>query len=179
MDLAIFFDAKVVAGDKLLLKELKNYLFLQIKNNDVYMAYFAKATLNFDTPISLFSNLIAKDNEIDLKKGAIFAIVQGVRSLALEYKLYERSTIARIKKLNELNVIPRDIASELIEAFGLLLRLKLHAQIQNINSNKQITNKININYFSKIQRDMLKDSFIIVNNFKKFISNHFKLSNIS
>ena len=179
MDLAIFFDAKVVAGDKVLLKELKDDLFIQIKNNDVYMAYFAKATLNFDTPISMFSNLIAKDNEIDLKKGAIFAIVQGVRSLALEYKLYERSTIARIKKLNEINVITRDIASELIEAFGLLLRLKLHGQIQNINQNKDITNNIKIDNFTKIQRDMLKDSFIIVNNFKKFISNHFKLSNIS
>jgi CBS domain-containing protein len=179
MDLAIFFDAKVVAGDKTLLKELKENLFLQIQNNDVYMAYFAKATLNFDTPISMFSNLIAKNNEIDLKKGAIFAIVQGIRSLALEYKLYERATISRIKKLNEIGVIQRDMASELIEAFGLLLRLKVHGQIKNMNNNKQITNKIDINSFSKIQRDMLRDSFIIVNSFKKFISNHFKLSNIS
>ena len=179
MDLAIFIDSKVVAGNSILLNDLKELLFLNIKNNDVYMAYFAKATLSFETPINMFSNLITKDDEIDLKKGAIFALVQGVRSLSLQNNIYENSTIARIKKLNSMDIIPRDMASELIEAFELLLRLKLQGQINNINQNKQITNSIKINNFSKIQRDMLKDSFIIVNNFKKFISNHFKLNNIS
>ncbi len=179
MDLAIFFDAKVVAGNKEFLLLLKQNLFKQVKNNDVYMAYFAKATLNFETPINMFSNLVSKDNKIDLKKGSIFAIVHGIRSLALQNEIFQRSTIARIKKLNSINIIPRDLASEIIEAFELLLRLKLQGQIYNINQNKQITNSIDIDKFSKIQRDMLKDSFIIVNNFKKFISNHFRLSNIS
>ncbi|HIP61346.1 MAG TPA: cyclic nucleotide-binding/CBS domain-containing protein, partial [Sulfurovum sp.] len=112
MNLAIFFDAKVVAGDSTLLDSLKNTLFDRIDNKDVFMAFFAKATLTFGTPIGMFSNLIAKNDEIDLKKGAIFAIVQGVRSLALEYKLDELSTIARIKKLHQLDVLDRDMASE-------------------------------------------------------------------
>ncbi|MCK5294521.1 MAG: cyclic nucleotide-binding/CBS domain-containing protein [Arcobacteraceae bacterium] len=179
MNLAIFFDAKVVAGDENLLIDLKDYLFTKIDNKDVFMAYFAKATLTFDTPIGIFSNLISKNDEIDLKKGAIFAIVQGVRSLALEYKLTEHSTIARVKKLNQLEVINRDMASELIEAFGLLLRLKIQGQMLELNEKKQIDNMINLNTLGKIERDMLKDSFQIVNNFKKFISHHFRLSNIS
>ena len=179
MNLAIFFDAKVVGGDKELLEVLKQKLFDKIDNKDVFMAYFAKATLFFDTPIGMFSNIITKKDEIDLKKGAIFAIVQGIRSLALEYKLIEHSTIARIKKLNDLDVIDRENASELIEAFGLLLRLKLQGQMLKVNEGKDITNSINLNSLSKIQRDMLKDSFQIVNKFKKFISYHFKLSNLS
>ena len=179
MNLAIFFDAKVVAGDYTLLDILKNNLFKKLENKDVFMAYFAKATLNFDTPIGMFSNLISKNDEIDLKKGAIFAIVQGVRSLALEFKLNEQSTIARIKKLNDMNVLKRDMASELIEAFGLLLRLKLEGQISEMNEGKSIDNKINISNLSKIQRDMLKDSFVIVNSFKKFITHHFRLNSLS
>lgn len=179
MNLAIFFDAKVVAGDETLLLSLKDMIFNKIDNKDVFMAYFAKATLAFDTPIGMFSNLISQNNEIDLKKGAIFAIVQGVRSLALENKLKELSTISRIKKLNELKVINKDMSSELIEAFGLLLRLKLQGQISELNENIPIDNKINLNKLGKIQRDMLKDSFQIVNNFKKFISFHFRLSSIS
>jgi len=179
MNLAIFFDAKVVAGDSTLLDSLKNTLFDRIDNKDVFMAFFAKATLTFGTPIGMFSNLIAKNDEIDLKKGAIFAIVQGVRSLALEYKLDELSTIARIKKLHQLDVLDRDMASELIEAFGLLLRLKLQGQMSELDEGKEFDNMINLNSLGKIERDMLKDSFGIVNNFKKFISHHFRLSSVS
>jgi CBS domain-containing protein len=178
MNLAIFFDAKTVAGDQQLLDSLKQKLFSKIDNKDVFMAYFANSTLAFDTPIGIFSNIITKNDEIDLKKGAIFAIVQGVRSLSLENKIVQNSTIARIKKLNHIGVLPKDISSELIEAFGLLLRLKLQAQMQRLNENKPIDNKINFTELTKLQRDMLKDSFQIVNKFKKFITNHFRLNNV-
>ncbi len=179
MNMAIFFDSKVVAGDDKLLKSLRTYIFKQLKEKDVYMAYFAKATLAFDTPIGMFSNFIAKDDNIDLKKGAIFAIVQGVRSLCLMHKVRKLSTIARIKELHKQNIIDRSMASELIEAFELLIRLKLQAQMDKLNHDRPITNSINISTLTKIQRDMLKDSFVIVNSFKKFITNHFKLDNIS
>jgi len=178
MNLAIFFDAKTVGGDGTLIDTLKDKLFDKIDNKDVFMAYFAKATLAFDTPIGIFSNIITKDDTIDLKKGAIFAIVQGVRSLALENKIKEQSTIARIKKLNSMNILSKELASELIEAFGLLLRLKLQAQMERLNQKQPIDNKIKFSQLGKIQRDMLKDSFQIVNKFKKFITNHFRLNNV-
>jgi CBS domain-containing protein len=178
MNLAIFFDAKTVAGESTMLDQLKQKLFDKIDNKDVYMAYFAKNSLLFDTPIGMFSNLIAKNDEIDLKKGAIFALVQGVRSLALEHKLFEQSTTARIKNLSNQGVIEKEKAKELIEAFSLLLRLKLQGQMAELNSGKQIDNNINLTTLSKIQRDMLKDSFQIVNEFKKFITHHFKLNNL-
>ena len=178
MHLAIFFDAKVVGGDETLLSGLKQKLFDKIDNKDVFMAYFAKATLTFETPIGMFSNIITQDDEVDLKKGAIFAIVQGIRSLALQNKLTEQSTIARIKRLNKDGILQRDISSELIEAFGLLLRLKLQGQMTEIAQGKTIDNKINLNNLGKIERDMLKDSFQIVNKFKKFITHHFRLNNV-
>ncbi len=179
MNLAIFFDSKIVTGDESLLHSLKTDLFEKLDNKDVYMAYFAKATLAFDTPIGMFSNFIAKNDKIDLKKGAIFAIVQGVRSLSLRHKIAKLSTIARIKELNKQKILDRELAGELIEAFELLLRLKLQTQMGQIDNNKPITNTINISTLTKIQRDMLKDSFVIVNSFKKFISNHFRLDSIS
>ena len=179
MNLAIFFDSKVVAGNGKYLEQLKQFLFNKIDNKDIFMAYFAKSTLNFDTPIGLFSNLKAKGGLLDIKKGAIFAIVQGVRSLALEAKLTQHSTIARIKELNNQNILEKDLASELIEAFGLLLRLRLQFQMEQLNDGKTINNSIDIKKLSKIEKDMLKDSFKIVNRFKSFISHHFRLDNIS
>jgi CBS domain-containing protein len=178
MNLAIFFDAKTIAGDCDQLGSLKDYMFTQVDNKDVYLAYFAKNTILFDTPIGMFSNLIAKNDTIDLKKGAIFALVQGIRSLAFENKIKDASTISRIKALNKLNILKKDQSAELIEAFGLLLRLKLDAQMKQINAGKSIDNNVQLKNLSKIQRDMLKDSFQIVNKFKKFIIHHFKLNNL-
>jgi len=178
MDLAIFLDAKCVAGDPTLFEPLKHEIFKLVKEKDVYMAHFAKATLNFQTPISIFSSLKTTNEGIDIKKGGIFAIVQGVRSLALQNAVMENSTIARIKKLHQLDVLEKSLASELIEALGLLARLRLQGHISKLKEGKPMNNVINVSSFGKIERDMLKDSFVIVNTFKKFITHHFRLDNI-
>ncbi|CAA6827278.1 MAG: Predicted signal-transduction protein containing cAMP-binding and CBS domains [uncultured Sulfurovum sp.] len=178
MDLAIFFDAKCVAGDVSLFEPLKHEIFKLVKEKNVYMAYFANATLNFETPITLFSSLKTTKEGIDIKKGGIFAIVQGVRSLALENGVMENSTVARIKKLHKLNILEKDLASELIEALGLLSRLRLQGHILKLKEGKAINNMIDVSSFGKIERDMLKDSFSIVNTFKKFITHHFHLGNL-
>lgn len=67
MDLAIFFDSFAVAGDKKLLIKLKDDLFDKLHDKDVFLAYFAKATLTFDTP-STVANFMTKTHHIDIKK---------------------------------------------------------------------------------------------------------------
>jgi CBS domain-containing protein len=178
MELAIFFDAKCVAGDNTLLDPLKEQLFVRIQQRDVYMAYFANITLQFKTPIGLFSDLKSSREGIDIKKGGIFAIVHGVRALALENHITAHSTIARIKALHQAKVLEKSLASELIEAFGLLTRLRLQRHISLKEAHQPIHNLITIEDLSKMERDMLKDSFVIVNQFKKFISHHFHLGNL-
>jgi len=179
MDMAIFFDAKCVAGDETLLKPLKMKIFEMVKQKDVYMAYFARNSLLFQTPINMFSSLrTTNEGSIDIKKGGIFAIVQGVRSLALENGVMENPTVKRIKKLHQLGVLEKEMASELIEAFGLLARLRLQGHIKKQKNALPLDNMIDITSFGKIERDMLKDSFTIVNAFKKFITHHFRLGQL-
>jgi CBS domain-containing protein len=150
-----------------------------VKQKDVFMAYFARNSLLFETPINMFSSLrTTNDGHIDIKKGGIFAIVQGVRSLALENGLFENSTVKRIKKLHQLGVLEKEMASELIEAFGLLSRLRLQGHIEKQKHGLPLDNMIDITSFGKIERDMLKDSFAIVNTFKKFIEHHFRLGHL-
>lgn len=178
MDLAIFFDAKCVAGDCELFDPLKEKVFELAHQKDVFMAYFAKNSLLFETPISMFSSLRTEEGGIDIKKGGIFAIVQGIRSLALENAVRENTTVKRIKALHELGVLEKEMSSELIEALGLLSRLRLQAHIEKQKAGKKMDNIVNVSEFSKIERDMLKDSFTIVNNFKTFISHHFRLGQL-
>ena len=178
MDLAIFFDSFAVAGDKKLLINLKDDLFEKLHDQDVFMAYFAKATLAFDTPTTV-ANFMTKTHNIDIKKTGVFPIVQGIRSLALREKIRETTTIKRIKILINKKVLEKELGSELLEAFEVLNTLRLKAQLQKLQDKKEIDNEIDTHSLGKIERDLLKDSLKIVNNFKKFINFSFKIDKIS
>lgn len=177
LDLAIFIDAFAVAGDKELLINLKDYLYNKIQDKDIFMAYFAKSTLIFDTPTT-FSNFMAKDDLINIKKAAIFPIVQGIRSLALRERIKETTTIKRIKILEAKNILEKTKAAELIEAFEIASTIRLKNQLDCIQTGIPITNEIDTNNLGKIERDLLKESFKIVVEFKKFINYIFKLDKI-
>ena len=178
MNLAIFFDSFAVAGNKDLLINLKDNLFNNLDDKNVFLAYFAKATLIFDTPNTII-NIISKSHYIDIKKAAIFPIVQGIRSLALREKIKETTTIKRIKILVDKKILEKEKADELLEAFEFVNTLRLKIQLEYIHDGKKINNEINTHSLGKIERDLLKDSFKIINEFKRFISYTFKIDKIS
>lgn len=178
MDLAIFFDSFAVGGNKELLINLKDDLFNKLHDKDVFMAYFARATLTFDTPTKI-ANFMTKSHNIDIKKTAVFPIVQGIRSLALREKIRETTTVKRIKILQQKKVLSDELANELIEAFEVVNTLRLKSQLVKLQDGKEIDNNIDTHTLGKIERDLLKDSFSIVNSFKKFITYTFKIDKIS
>ena len=177
MDLAIFLDSFAVAGNKELLINLKNDLFDKVHDKDVFLAYFAKATLTFDTPNTI-TNIINKSHYIDIKKAAIFPIVQGIRSLALREKIKETTTIKRIKILEDKKILEKEKVAELLEVFEFVNTLRLKTQLEYIHNGKKINNEINSHNLGKIERDLLKDSFKIINEFKRFISYTFRIDKI-
>jgi len=176
MHLAIFFDAICVAGNQKLLSKLKNMIFEKVKDRSVFMANFAKAALLFETPIGMFTNLISKDNRIDVKKGGIFPIVQGIRSMALENGIQATNTNSRMRKLKKLKLIDTSFCDAIEEAFDTLLNLRLQERLRYFGHEDEADNRIDIENLNLLELELLKDSFKIINKFKDFLSHHFKLS---
>ncbi|MDY0052183.1 MAG: putative nucleotidyltransferase substrate binding domain-containing protein, partial [Aliarcobacter sp.] len=106
----------------------------------------------------------------------IFIIVQGIRSLSLEHKLLNTSTAKRINRLTEINVLEAELAKELTMAFNFLTNLKLKSNLEKLDKNVAIDNYINLDSLNTMEKDLLKDSFKIVNKLKKKIEFHFKLN---
>ena len=179
-NLSIFVDAKCVGGEAELLNGLISYLHQHFHQRDDVLAHVAKAVLNFDTPLSLFSGFVLEkehQNKLDLKKGGAFALVHGVRTLCLQYEITQTNTIERIKALNNKGVIDKNFATELIESFDTLSAIRLTAMLEAKSIDE--SNYINPQNLQKIQRDLLKDSFKIINKFKKFMSFHFHLNMVA
>jgi len=178
--LSIFLDAKCVAGEEKLFEEVNNYLYSHFYQRDDILAHIAKAILNFETPISIFSSFVlskGSENYLDIKKGGLFALVHGIRTLSLQNEIKSTNTIQRIKELNNIGILNKVFADELIESFDTLSSIRLKAMLDAKNIEE--SNYINPESLEKNQRDLLKDSFKIVNKFKKFISFHFHLNMVS
>ena len=180
MNLAIFFDAVSVGGDDMILANTKEYLLSSANYAPSFYGYFARPILQFETPLGLFANFIVgkkeHKDELDIKKGGIFPIVHGVRTLAIEYGIKETNTVERLKILNNKGVIDRETTSELIESFTFLLGLRLKFRLKKIDSKQKLDNYINPNELGSLEKDLLKDSFKIVDSFKKFTTYHYKLN---
>jgi len=182
MNLAIFFDAAFVAGDQNLLGELKTALFARIKDDHAFFANFAKPLLMFETPLSFLSHFVTEKSghkgELDLKKGALFPLVHGIRALALEKGVQATNTVERIKALNNQGVINRELAGELIESFNFLLTLRVNFQLEKLDRDESLDNYINPGELNRLDRDLLRDVLKIVNTFKKFLNHHFRLGHV-
>ena len=179
-NLSIFLDAKCLAGKSELLEELTIYLHSKFHARDDVLAHIAKAVLSFETPLSMFSGFVLErdhNNKLDLKKGGVFALVHGIRVLSLQYEISETNTIERIKQLNNKGIFDKKFATELMESFDSLSSIRLKSMLES----KEIeeSNYINPKNLEKNQRDLLKDSFKIINKFKKFMIFHFHLEMVS
>ena len=182
MNLAIFYDAICVSGNIDLLTQLKNYLFGVADNSILFNAHFAKIITSFDVPLGFFDGFVFNNkddkhkNEINIKKGGIFIIVQGIRSLSLEHKIFNTNTTKRIKTLSEKGVIDNELATELIMALNFLTNINLKSNLEKLDRKEKVDNYINPNNLNTMEKDLLKESFKIVNKLKKKLEFHFKLN---
>ncbi|MEZ4692702.1 MAG: DUF294 nucleotidyltransferase-like domain-containing protein [Aliarcobacter sp.] len=69
MNIAIFYDAVCVSGDKNLITSLKEYLFKVSSNSQTFYAHFAKVITSFDVPLGFFDGFVfnSKDNKHKMK----------------------------------------------------------------------------------------------------------------
>jgi len=172
MNLAIAVDAKPVAGNPAIFKAARNWFMRHLRNNDVFFSHFAKASIEFDTPLTFFGNLKEK-GELDIKKGGIFPIVHGVRTIALENRIKVTNTFERIEALVAKGVFQEKHGKELTEALSLFISLRLRQQVKRIEDSEsghdQTPNLIELQSLDKLERELMRDAMHIVKSFKKHL----------
>jgi CBS domain-containing protein len=175
LNVAIFYDAAAVAGDESLLARAKRALGARIARERVFLGRFAKAIEAFEPPIGLFNRLKLAEGDgdaLDLKKGGIFPIVHGVRSLAIEQGLEETNTYKRLLKLAEIGVLKPEFSRDLARAFDYLQTLRLDAQLDATASGSLLRP----GELTSMDRDLLRDSFQVVKQLRDLLRHRFNLN---
>ncbi|WP_274584164.1 DUF294 nucleotidyltransferase-like domain-containing protein [Neisseria leonii] len=180
MNLAIFIDAKPVAGDSTLLDEVKAHLRSVMSKDAGMLMTFARAVEQFDSHSrGFFAQLLHRGREerMDVKKMGLFPVVHGVRALALEARLTETNTFERLKRLAQLGVMEDQLAQDVAESYRFLMEMRLKAGLATLNEGHVMQpNQLDIHSLSTLERDLLKESLQVVKRFKGFVRQHFHLN---
>jgi CBS domain-containing protein len=172
LKLSIAVDAAPVAGNAALYKTSRNWFFKEIQQHQRFLTAFAKVATVFDTPLTLLGSIRNRSNGIDLKRGGIFPIVHGIRTMALQYQIPENNTFSRITALVDMGVLPRRMGNELQEAFGVFHLLRVKAELGRIgtdSSQDSSQNMIDIDDLDRLEKDTLRQAFHVVKEFKQHL----------
>ncbi|WP_426416708.1 putative nucleotidyltransferase substrate binding domain-containing protein [Aestuariirhabdus sp. LZHN29] len=178
IDLAIVLDAHPIGGDKKLFKKWQKRLIEQPRQDLVTLGHMARGSLEFSTPLTFFGNLKTSNEGIDIKKGGIFPLVNGLRTLSLENKIKETNSYKRLAALVKAQVIEAATADNISEALSLFVEIRLKQQIARLNdpaAGALGSNDIEIKKLNRLERDLLREALQVVKEFKALLSRHYQI----
>ena len=180
MNLAIFMDARAVAGDATLLANARDYALNVAIGSDTFIGRMASAINQFPEPASGWWQRLPllhsrEPASFDLKKIGTFPIVHGARALALEYRLEALGTVERLQALAYQKILPAALVRDLVETLRMLMTLKLRNNLRQISLGQAISNLVELSSLGTLDRDQLTDALSIIRQFKQFLRLHYRL----
>ena len=183
MALAIFLDAQAVAGDASLLAAVRGEVDRLVASNDALLGRFASAIDLFpEAGAGALVESPARDRragprprDAGPQEGAIFPLVHGVRSFALEQHIGATSTLARLEALVGAGLLPRDMATDLADALQFLMALKLRAGLAELDTGRPVSGGVRVDRLSSLERDLLKDALAVVKRLRTLVRHRYHL----
>ncbi|WP_438977231.1 DUF294 nucleotidyltransferase-like domain-containing protein [Polaribacter sp.] len=176
----IFFDYALVYGKHELLDELTNSIFNAIDSYPIFLNFLARNAMKNPPPLSFFRNFLVEDSgehkdKFDIKARAIMPLADAARVLILSHKIKEvNSTIARFKKLGELEPQNKFLYDKYALSFTILVEFRTTQGLKNNNSGRFIA----IDHLTKANRLQLKSCFKPIKEIQELISTRFQLAQI-
>ncbi|MEF3695708.1 putative nucleotidyltransferase substrate binding domain-containing protein [Desulfolutivibrio sp.] len=161
--LSLLADARPVTGNAALCHGLAAHLRKRVADSPVTLGYMAREALRFPPPLGFFNTLAVERSGpdkggLDIKKRGIFALVQGLRTMALEQRLLATGTPERLAALAEQGIFSQPLARRLHEAYDVLQTLRIRFQAKAIRRGETPRNTIFPDNLDDLERDRLKDS---------------------
>ncbi len=175
LDLTVFSDARPVTGNTELFQDVKSWMLERFHGSVGFISTFAHPVIRFAVPLDLFGRIKNPDEGIDIKKGAVFPLVHGVRSLALDNRVHATNTFRRIRQLVARRVLDPATGEDLAGALETFMLMRLRQQLEAIASGLPADNTIRPAGLSRLERGQLRRGLRIVKAFQNTISRRYHL----
>ncbi|MCK4501808.1 MAG: CBS domain-containing protein [Desulfuromonadales bacterium] len=181
LNFSMFSDMRVICGDGTLEKQLKEYIIQVAEDNSIFLAKMAQNVCRFPPPLGLFGRIKTMSTGesagmVDLKKGGIFALTEGVKILALSAGMLGGGTHERLAFLQQRNILSKEQVSDIEASFNLLTFLRLRGQVDSAAAGREITNFISPGSLDRVEKGRLKLAFEVVKSFQGMLTQHFQLN---
>jgi CBS domain-containing protein len=183
MSLAIFLDAHAVSGEASLLDSVRRSVFGVVTDNDAILARFASAINYFPESGGWWTRLLSlgeqEEETLDLKKAGTFPVVHGIRCMALEERLAETGTAARVERLVAAGKLTQQLGTDLVDSLHFFMALKLKSGLADLEANRPVSGGIRTSSLSSLERDLLKETLGVVKRFKALLRQRFHLDMVA
>lgn len=178
MHVSIFFDFRPVAGEEILAKNLKSFIFEEIKKTNLFLPYLAKKALTNPPPLSFFRNFIVEKsgdhkNEFDIKARAMVPLIDAARVLAYEHQLPAfSSTFERFEQVANLDTGLAPLCEAAAMGYEILMRHRAIQGLKNSNSGRYL----NPNKFNKLERQTMRNIFKTIEKIQEALDTRYRTS---
>lgn len=181
INVAMFCDMRTLYGDPAMEREIKEHIAAHLGHNDYFLIKMAANVHRISLPLDWMGHIKTevlageRQGQLDIKRGGIFTITEGVKVLALESKILDGGTLERIQSLVEAGVLTLVEADNLREAYDHLIALRLRFQVESLREGQTPDNIIFLERLNGIETECLHQALQNVRSFQRLLKCHFRL----
>ena len=179
--LSAFLDATPLAGRRALFDPLQVRLNQDLPRDRESLATLALPARAVGDPPPFYEAGDTTGRQIDVKHFGIFPIVHGARIIALEDRLEAANTFHRLEALGESGNLDSQLARDLIEAFSVLVQLRLGQQLLRIEEQGNTAippegaNLVDTGRLPHGELTLLREAFRTVRDFRQHLARRYAL----
>ncbi|PWE33869.1 histidine kinase [Maritimibacter sp. 55A14] len=164
---SVMFDLRPIGGDESLFAGAHADTLAMASRNSIFVAHMVANSLKHQPPLGLlrgFATIRSGEhkNRIDLKHNGVVPVVDLGRLYAIQGRLEEANTRARLQAAAAAGVISASGARDLIDAYDLIATTRLEHQARQIKQGAAPDNFMSPASLSDFERGHLRDAFVVV-----------------
>ncbi|MBK7868819.1 MAG: PAS domain S-box protein [Ignavibacteriales bacterium] len=169
LDIKIFFDLRPVYGDLDLGKKLQEHFYFAAISYRPFFIFMCGSVKNNSLPESMMK---LKSNP-DIKL-LLLPVVDFARIYAIKYKFQDQNTFKRLELIYSQGLISYTLYKNIVYFYNYLMNLRLKHQIECIEANLEISNKVPLQSLTETDLLLLKRYFDVLEELRNKITLDFK-----
>ncbi len=151
-----------------------------LTQRESFLRDMAETAVLHETPLGFFKRLVVEKsgehkNQLNLKLNGLTPLVDAVRTLALDQRIFETNTLDRIAALAEKEVVTSAEAEDLRDAFNAIMLVRVRHHVSLVQQGRLPDNYIDPEALSIIQRTMLKEAFKSIDKLQRLLELRYRL----
>ncbi|MDD2386751.1 MAG: cache domain-containing protein [Bacteroidales bacterium] len=178
LDISVFFDCRAIYGETSFVTNLQEYVGGLTKQNPAYLLLLAQSNIRLKPQVGFWGNILletagAPPETVNIKE-AIMPITNFARIYALKNNIREVSTIKRLAKLRDADVLTISSYDNITQAYKYLQMMRLKRQAVLIKKGINPDNLINTKHLSELDKTIIKKVLANINTMLSKLSFDFK-----